>query len=78
MRALADCRRANKSARAIAGLFSAGRDDIPELAARAIMSNKHLHRRVRTLEEKLLRVEAEELLAAATMTNGAKNCYQSF
>ena len=44
MRALADCRRANKSARAIAGLFSAGRDDIPELAARAIEENKHLHR----------------------------------
>jgi len=70
MRALADYRRANKSARAIAGLFSAGRDDIPELAARAIEENKHLHRRVRTLEEIAARVEAEELLAAATMTNG--------
>jgi len=70
MRALTDYRRANKSARAIAGLFSAGRDDIPELAARAIEENKHLHRRVRTLEEIAARVEAEELLAAATMTNG--------
>lgn len=70
MRALADYRRANKSARAIAGLFSAGRDDIPELAARAIEENKHLHRRVRTLEEIAARVEAEELLSAATMTNG--------
>src|SRR5687767_13867348 len=50
VRALADYRRANKSARAIAGLFSAGRDDIPELAARAIEENKHLHWRVRYLE----------------------------
>ena len=66
IRALADYRRANKSARAIAGLFSAGRDDIPELAARTIEENKQLHRRVRSLEEIAARVEAEELLARAT------------
>lgn len=66
MRALADYRRANKSARAIAGLFSAGRDDTPELAARILEENKQLHRRVRTLEEIAARVEAEELLARAT------------
>lgn len=63
MRALADYRHANKSARAIAGLFSAGRDDTPDLAARMLDENKQLHRRVRTLEEIAARVEAEELFA---------------
>ncbi|MCA1601562.1 MAG: DHHA1 domain-containing protein [Acidobacteria bacterium] len=66
MRALADYRKANKSARAIAGLFSAGRDDTPELAARILEENKQLHRRVRHLEEIAASVEAEELLAQAT------------
>ncbi len=66
MRALADYRSANKSARAIAGLFSAGRADTPELAARMIEENKQLHRRVRNLEEIAARVEAEELLSRAT------------
>lgn len=66
MRALADYRSANQSARAIAGLFSAGRADTPELAARMIEENKQLHRRVRGLEEIAARVEAEELLVRAT------------
>ncbi len=66
MRALADYRHANKSARVIAGLFSAGRDDTPDLAARILDENKQLHRRVRHLEEIAARVEAEELLARAT------------
>ncbi len=66
LRALADYRRANKSARAIAGLFSAGRADTPELTARMMEENKQLHRRVRNLEEIAARFEAEELLARAT------------
>ena len=66
MRALADYRRANQSARAIAGLFSAALADTPELAARMIEENKQLHRRVRSLEEIATRVEAEELLVRAT------------
>ncbi len=69
VRALADYRRANQSALAIAGLFSAGRADTPELAARMIEENKQLHRRVRNLEEIAARVEAEELLARATATH---------
>jgi alanyl-tRNA synthetase len=68
MRALADYRRANQSARTIAGLFSAGRDDIPDLAMQMIEENKQLHRRVRTLEEIAARVEAEELRAQAVPT----------
>lgn len=64
-RALADYRRANKTARAVAALFSASRDDTPKLAARMIDENKELHRRIRVLEEIAARVEAQELLAAA-------------
>jgi alanyl-tRNA synthetase len=63
-RALADYRRANKTARAVAALFSAARDDAPKLTARMVEENKDLHRRVRALEEVAARVDAEELLAA--------------
>lgn len=65
-RALADYRRANKTARAVAGLFSAGRDDVAKLTARMLEENKELHRRVRALEEVAARVEAQELLARAS------------
>jgi alanyl-tRNA synthetase len=65
-RALGDYGRANKTARTVAALFSAGRDDIPKLAARMVEENKELHRRVRTLEEIAARVEAQELLAATS------------
>src|SRR6266850_2126968 len=66
VRALADYRRANKSAREIAALLSAGRDDAPKLAARMVEENKELHRRVRSLEEVSARVEAEELFASTS------------
>jgi len=65
-RALADYRRANQTARAVAALFSAARDDTPKLAARLVEENKELHRRVRALEEIAARVEAQELLAATS------------
>jgi len=64
-RALADYRKANKSARELAALFSTGRDDAPHLAAQVIEENKELHRRVRVLEELAAGVEAEKLLAGA-------------
>ena len=60
-RALADYRRANKTSRAVATLFSASRDDAAKLAARVVDENKELHRRVRSLEEIAARVEADEL-----------------
>lgn len=63
-RALTDYRRANKTARTVAGLFSAGRDDAAKLAAHMLEENKELHRRIRTLEEVVARVEADELIAA--------------
>ncbi len=65
-RALADYRRANKTARAVAALFSASRDDAPKLTARVLEENKELHRRVRALEEVAARVEADELLASTS------------
>src|SRR5712691_2968041 len=64
-RALADYRRANRTARSVAALFSAGRDDASALAARMVEENKELHRRVRGLEEIAARVEADELLGNA-------------
>ncbi|HEV2830051.1 MAG TPA: DHHA1 domain-containing protein [Pyrinomonadaceae bacterium] len=69
-RALGDYRRANKTARAVAALFSASREDTPKLTARIVEENKELHRRVRVLEEVSARVEAEEMLASTTV-NGA-------
>lgn len=65
-RVLADYRRANHTARSVAALFSAGRDDAPELTARLLEENKTLLRRLRTLEEIAARVEAEELVLTAT------------
>src|SRR6266478_5317400 len=66
MRALADYRLANKTAREVASLFSCARDDAASLASRMLDENKELHRRVRSLEEIAARVEAEELIAQAS------------
>jgi len=65
-RALADYRKANRSAREVAALFSTGRDDAPQLAAQMVEESKELHRQVRALEEIAAGVEAEKLLAAAS------------
>jgi alanyl-tRNA synthetase len=68
VRALNEYRRANKTARATAAVFSAGRDDAPKLVKRMVEENKELHRRVRALEELAARVEAEELLQGISPT----------
>lgn len=65
MRALADYRKANKSAREVAALFSTGRDDAPQVASQVVEENKELRRQVRGLEEVAAGVEAERLLASA-------------
>jgi alanyl-tRNA synthetase len=78
-RALADYRRANKTARAVAALFSAGRDDAAKLTARMLEENKELNRRVRALEELSARVEAEQLLTTALPSaKGARVVTQVF
>ena len=64
-RALSDYRKANRSAREVAALFSSGRDDIPPLTSQMIEENKDLHRRIRVLEEIAAEVEAEKLFANA-------------
>jgi alanyl-tRNA synthetase len=65
-RALADYRRANKTARSVAALFSAARDEATHLAERLLEENKELHRRVRALEVVAARAEADELRANAS------------
>ncbi|MDX6290603.1 MAG: alanyl-tRNA synthetase, partial [Blastocatellia bacterium] len=73
LRALADYRKANQTAREVAELFSAGRDDSPALVARLVEENKKLRRRVGELEQIACRVEADELLhdSATTVSKGA-------
>jgi alanyl-tRNA synthetase len=68
-RALADYRRANKSATEIASLFSTGRDDAPHLAVHMVEENKELHRRVRVLEEIAAGVEAQRLIDSAPVSS---------
>ena len=69
IRALRDYRRANKTARSIAALFSAGREDSPALVARLVEENKKLRRRNGELEEVACRVEAEELLRISSSSS---------
>jgi alanyl-tRNA synthetase len=65
-RALADYRKANRSAREVAALFSTGRDDAPQYAAQMVEEQKELNRRIRVLEELAAEVEAQKLLSAAS------------
>ena len=65
MRALADYRLANRTARDVAALFSVGRDEAADAVARLQEETRQLARRLRPLEELAARVEAEELLAQA-------------
>src|SRR5947209_8436869 len=62
LRVLADYRKANRTARDVAALFSAGREDSPALVARLVEENKKLRRRAGELEKVAGKVEAEEML----------------
>jgi alanyl-tRNA synthetase len=78
-RALADYKRANRSAGDIAALFSTGRDHAPEMAARMVEENKELHRRLRVLEEVAASSEAEKLFANASIAeDGTRLICQMF
>ncbi|HKY27572.1 MAG TPA: DHHA1 domain-containing protein [Pyrinomonadaceae bacterium] len=70
VRALNDYRRANKTARDVAALYSGARDDAAKLTARVLDENKDLHRRIRALEQLAARVEAEELLMSIGAPDG--------
>lgn len=78
-RALADYRLANETARQVAALFSAGRDDAPASVARLQAEHKELTRRTRELEELAARVAAQELLArVAPDAHGTRLVVRSF
>jgi alanyl-tRNA synthetase len=64
-RVLQDYNRANQTARQTASLFSVGRDETADAAARLMEENKSLQRRLRSLEEIASRVAADELLEHA-------------
>jgi alanyl-tRNA synthetase len=66
VRVLADYRKANRTARDVAAMFSAGREDSPALVARLVEESKKLRHRVSELEEVACRVEAEELLRGSS------------
>src|SRR6267378_5993220 len=66
VRLVADYRKANQTAREVAALFSAGREDTPALVTRLIVENKKLGQRTGELEQVACRVEAEELLSIAS------------
>jgi alanyl-tRNA synthetase len=72
IRVLADYRKANHTAREVAALFSAGREDSPALVAKIVEENKKLTRSVSELEEIASRVEAEELLQGAGAASGSE------
>src|SRR5947209_8504338 len=61
-RALSDYRRANRTARAAASLFSVARDEAADAAARLQEEDKQLQRRLRASEELAARAEARELV----------------
>jgi alanyl-tRNA synthetase len=69
-RAALDYNRANQTARAVAAMFSVGRDEAGAAVARLLEENKGLARRVRELEEITAGVEAGELLKEAQATAG--------
>lgn len=64
-RALSDYRRANHTARSVAALFSAARDEAPAAVARLLDEYKHALRRQRELTELAARAEARDLYAEA-------------
>jgi alanyl-tRNA synthetase len=68
IRALADYRKANRTASDVAALFSAGREDSPALVSRLVEENKKLRHRVSELEEVACRVEAGELHRGSSTT----------
>jgi len=70
-RALADYRRANRTARAAASLFSVARDEAADAAARLQDENKQLQRRLRAAEELAARAEARELVEEAGEAAGS-------
>jgi alanyl-tRNA synthetase len=73
VRATEDYARANRTARAAAALFSVGRDEAAEAAARLQEENKQSQRRLRAAEELAARAEARELYEEAAGPAGVED-----
>jgi alanyl-tRNA synthetase len=71
-RALDEYRTTQKTAMAVAQLFSAERDATPELVARALQETRSLKKRIRELMEVAATVEAAEMLAEAIQVGDFK------
>ena len=71
-RALEDYRRANRTARAVAALFSVARDESAEAVARLQDENRQLQKRLRASEALAARAEARELLEEADAGDGLR------
>lgn len=71
-RALADYRRANSAARAVAATLSAGRDDAADAVGRLVEEHRQLSRRARELAEVAARAEARELVEAAEQASAGE------
>jgi len=72
LRALADYRKANHTAFAVARLFSAERDTVPDLVAKSLQESKSLKRRQRELLDLAMMAEATEMLKEAQDRGGFK------
>jgi alanyl-tRNA synthetase len=70
VRALNDYRKANDTARKVAALFSAGREDSPALVEKLVEENKRIRRRLGDLEQLACRVEAEDLIKETAAASG--------
>ena len=78
-RALADYRQANQTARQVAALFSAARDESPTHVRHLIEENKQLSKQIRQLEEASAQMEAASLLQNARVRkDGVKVVSQVF
>jgi len=77
-RALAEYRRTNATAFAVAKQFSAERDTSPELVAGALQETKVLRKRIRDLLELAMSAEASRELSLATSTRGVKIIHAVF
>ena len=73
MRVIADYRKANRTTREVAAMFSAGREDSAALVSRLIEESKKLRHRVSELGEVACRVEAEDLLKQASDSDRGSN-----
>ena len=77
-RVLADYNRANSTARRVASMFSAARDEAPHLVEKAIEEIKQLTRRNSALESIAARVEADDLISSAETVENVRIVSQIF